>query len=315
MKLQIKIPIESEIPKIDYDSKIVLVGSCFVESIGNKLDYVKFQTLQNPFGILFHPIAIERIIERALQSDLFTEDDIFLKNERWYCFEMHSSVCATNKIDFLLLINNKLNRFREYLLTASHIVLTFGTAWIYRLLSSQTIVANCLKIPQKEFQKELLSIEEIKTSFKNMVTQILNRNPNTQIITTISPIRHVRDGIIENSRSKAHLITALHQLISKEKKVYYFPSYELMMDELRDYRFYKEDMIHPSNVAIEIIWESFKKAWISPETESIQKSIRTIRSGLEHQPFDSTSKQHQLFLQDLKTKMNQIEKKLPGIKF
>ena len=315
MKLQTKIPIESEIPKIDYDSKIVLVGSCFVESIGDKLDYVKFQTLQNPFGILFHPKAIERIIERALQSDFFTEDDIFFKNERWYCFEMHSSLCATNKIDFLSLINNKLNRLREYLQTASHIVLTFGTAWIYRLLKSQTIVANCLKIPQKEFQKELLSIEEIKTSYKNMVTQILNRNPNTQIITTISPVRHVRDGIIENSRSKAHLITALHQLISEEKEVYYFPSYELMMDELRDYRFYKEDMIHPTNLAIEIIWESFKKAWVSPETESIQKSIRTIRSGLEHQPFDPISKQHQLFLKDLKTKMNQIEKKLPNIKF
>ena len=315
MKLQIKIPIESEIPKIDYDSKIVLVGSCFVESIGNKLDYVKFQTLQNPFGILFHPKAIERIIERALQSDFFTEDDIFFKNERWYCFEMHSSVCATNKIDFLSLINNKLNRLREYLLTASHIVLTFGTAWIYRLLSSQTIVANCLKIPQKEFQKELLSIEEIKTSYNNIVTQILSRNPDTQIITTISPVRHVKEGIIENNRSKAHLITALQQLVFEEKKVCYFPSYELMIDQLRDYRFYKEDMIHPNGTAIKIIWEFFKKTWISKETESIQKSIRTIRSGLDHQPFDPTSKQHQLFLQDLKTKMNQVEKEFSHIKF
>ena len=315
MKLQTKIPIESETPKIDYDSKIVLVGSCFVESIGDKLDYVKLQTLHNPFGILFHPIVIEQIIERALESDYFTESDIFFKNERWYCFEMHSSVCATTKIDFLSLINNKLKELREYLITASHVVLTFGTSWVYRFLKTKKIVANCFKIPQKEFQKELLSIEEIKTSYNNVVTQILNRNPDTQIITTISPVRHVKEGIIENNRSKAHLITALQQLVFEEKKVCYFPSYELMIDQLRDYRFYKEDMIHPNDTAIKIIWEFFKKAWISKETESIQKSICTIRSGLDHQPFDPTSKQHQLFLEDLKKKMNQVEKEFPHIKF
>ena len=315
MKLQTKIPIESETPKIDYDSKIVLVGSCFVESIGDKLDYLKFQTLQNPFGILFHPIAIERIIERSLESNFFTESDIFFKNERWHCFELHSSVCATTKIDFLSLINNKLKELREYLITASHIVLTFGTSWVYRFLKTKKIVANCFKIPQKEFQKELLSIEEIKTSYNNIVTQILSRNPDTQIITTISPVRHVKEGIIENNRSKAHLITALQQLVFEEKKVCYFPSYELMIDQLRDYRFYKEDMIHPNGTAIKIIWEFFKKTWISKETESIQKSIRTIRSGLDHQPFDPTSKQHQLFLQDLKTKMNQVEKEFSHIKF
>ena len=315
MKLQTKIPIESETPKIDYDSKILLLGSCFVESIGGKLDYVKFQTLQNPFGILFNPIVIERIIERALESDFFTESDIFFKNERWYCFEMHSSVCATNKIDFLSLINNKLNELREYLITASHIVITFGTSWVYRFLKTKKIVANCFKIPQKEFQKDLLSLEEIKTSYNNIVTQILSRNPDTQIITTISPVRHLKEGIIENNRSKAHLITVLQQLVSKEKKVSYFPSYELMLDELRDYRFYKEDMIHPNDTAIKIIWEFFKKTWISKKTESIQKSIRTIRSGLDHQPFDPTSKQHQLFLKDLKKKMNQVEKEFPHIKF
>lgn len=315
MKLQTKIPIESETPKIDYDSKILLLGSCFVESIGDKLDYVKLQTLHNPFGILFHPIVIERIIERALESDYFTESDIFFKNERWYCFEMHSSVCATTKIDFLSLINNKLKELREYLITSSHIILTFGTSWVYRFLKTKKIVANCFKIPQKEFQKELLSIEEIKTSYNNVVTQILNRNPDTQIITTISPVRHVKEGIIENNRSKAHLITALQQLVFEEKKVSYFPSYEIMIDELRDYRFYKEDMIHPNDTAIKIIWEFFKKAWISKETESIQKSICTIRSGLDHQPFDPTSKQHQLFLEDLKKKMNQVEKEFPHIKF
>ncbi len=166
-----------------------------------------------------------------------------------------------------------------------------------------------------KFHKRNFRIEEIKTSYNNIVTQILSRNPDTQIITTISPVRHLKEGLIENNRSKAHLITVLQQLVSKEKKVSYFPSYELMLDELRDYRFYKEDMIHPNDTAIKIIWEFFKKTWISKKTESIQKSIRTIRSGLDHQPFDPTSKQHQLFLQDLKEKMNQVEKEFSHIKF
>ena len=152
MKLQTKIPIESETPKIDYDSKILLLGSCFVESIGDKLDYVKLQTLHNPFGILFHPIVIERIIERALESDYFTESDIFFKNERWYCFEMHSSVYATTKIDFLSLINNKLKELREYLITSSHIILTFGTSWVYRFLKTKKTPTHATAYRPKGWQ-------------------------------------------------------------------------------------------------------------------------------------------------------------------
>jgi len=318
MKLQTKIPITSNQPKIDYDSKIVLLGSCFVENIGDTLSYVKFQTLQNPFGILFHPKAIENIIERALQDNSFIEKDVFFKNERWYCFEMHSSINATHKKDFLALINTKLTELKAYLLNSTHIVLTYGTAWVYRFVKSRKLVANCFKIPQKEFKKELLSISEIKSSLSNVISLIKENNPKASIITTVSPVRHLKDGFVENNLSKAHLITAIHQVLSSEsilKNLFYFPSYEMMMDELRDYRFYKEDMIHPNNTAVTIIWEAFNTAWIASTTAPFQKAILAIQSGLKHKPFNPNSEDHLLFIRDLETKISLIKKDLPHIEF
>ncbi len=318
MKLQTKIPIFSKEPKIDYNSKIVLLGSCFVENIGDKLNYLKFQTLQNPFGILFHPIAIENVIGRALKNDFYTEEDVFYKSDRWYCFEIHSSINAENKDDFIALINSKLIQLKEYLLISTHIVLTFGTAWAYRFKNTQKLVANCFKIPQKEFEKELLSVNEISNSLSNIISIVKKYNPNTAIIATVSPVRHLKDGFVENSQSKAHLITAVQQLMSKYSNTQvhsYFPSYEMMMDELRDYRFYKEDMIHPNKLAISIIWEAFKKTWISSDTELLQKEILAIQSGLKHKPFNPKSEEHLLFLRSLGAKINSVKKENPNIHF
>ena len=318
MKLQTKIPIPSKQPKIDYDSKIVLLGSCFVENIGDKLSYAKFQTLQNPFGILFHPKAIENIIERALLDNSFTEEDVFLKNKRWYCFEMHSSINAIHKKDFLVLINKKLAELKVYLLNSTHIVLTYGSGWVYRFIKSQKLVANCFKIPQKEFKKELLSVSDINSSLSNVISLIKVNNPKASIITTVSPVRHLKDGFVDNNLSKAHLITTIHQVLSSEsllKTLFYFPSYEMMMDELRDYRFYKEDMIHPNNTAVNIIWEAFNKAWISSETVPLQKAILAIQSSLEHKPFNPNSEDHLLFIRNLEAKISLIKKDVPHIKF
>jgi len=318
MKLQTKIPIASNQPAIDYDSKIVLLGSCFVENIGDKLSYAKFQTLQNPFGILFHPKAIENIIERALLDNSFTEEDVFFKNKRWYCFEMHSSINAIHKKDFLVLINKKLAELKVYLLNSTHIVLTYGSGWVYRFIKSQKLVANCFKMPQKEFKKELLNVSDINSSLSNVISLIKEINPKASIITTVSPIRHLKDGFVDNNLSKAHLITAIHQVLSSEsllKTLFYFPSYEMMMDELRDYRFYEEDMIHPNNTAVNIIWEAFNKAWISSETVPLQKAILAIQSSLEHKPFNPNSEDHLLFIRNLEAKISLIKKDVPHIKF
>jgi lysophospholipase L1-like esterase len=323
VELQTKIPLTPQENQIDYNSKVLLLGSCFVENIGQKLNYFKFHILQNPFGILFHPIAIEKLIVRAINETLFKEEDVYYHNEQWHCFEVHSSVSASEKEDLLELLNNKLLNFRKFLLSASHIIFTYGTAWLYRFIKTDTIVANCNKIPQKKFTKELLSVEEVTATIDNFISQIKKVNPKVIFINTISPIRHLKDGVVQNTRSKAHLISAIHSILSHQvlltdigtRNVHYFPSYEIMMDELRDYRFYKEDMIHPNKTAISILWSAFSEVWIAEDTKDLQKEISTIQAGLQHKPFNPESKAHQLFLQDLNARIKKLQKKKPNIKF
>jgi lysophospholipase L1-like esterase len=291
------------------------MGSCFTENIGERLSFYKFQTLINPFGIVFHPLAIEKLVTRAINEDFYSEADLIFQNEQWHCFDAHSSLSQSQKDDFLTGLNEKLKELREYLLTVTHIVFTYGTAWVYRYIETDAIVANCHKIPQKKFLKELLTVEEITASIENTFTLIKDVNPQVRFVHTISPVRHLKDGFIENAISKAHLIAGLQELIAPRNYIYYFPSYEIMMDELRDYRFYNEDMVHPNKTAITIIWEQFNLVWIASETEELQKEIAGIQTGLLHRPFNSESTAHQLFLKKLQGRINALQQRIPAIKF
>ena len=279
--------------------------------MGDKLEYFKFQNLQNPFGIIFNPYSIQVLVERAVAMRLFKEDDVFQKDERWYCFEVHSSLSDTTREDFLVLLNDRLHQLRNYLKDASHIILTYGTAWVYRHIVTAEIVANCHKIPQKEFSKELLDTLAIHNSVKKTIYAIRELNKDATIIGTVSPVRHLKDGFVENSRSKAHLISGLHEVAD----LYYFPAFELMMDELRDYRFYEPDLLHPNATAIEIIWERFKEVWISSETAALQKEIDAVQKGLQHKPFHPESVSHIAFQKNLQLKIKEIRSKLPYIEF
>jgi len=315
MKLQTKIKRTPQENQIDYNSKVLLLGSCFVENIGEKLEYYKFQNLQNPFGILFQPTAIKKLVSRAIEEKPFTEDDIFFNNELWHCFLVHSLLSKPNKEEFLNSLNKKRIELLDYLKSATHIVFTYGTSWVYQHIESNCLVANCHKIPQKKFTKELVSITDVSTSISSTFSLIKKVNPKVNFITTISPVRHLKDGFVENTRSKAHLISGLQCVVEEELKVYYFPSYEIMMDELRDYRFYKEDMIHPNNTAISIIWDAFNEVWISDETKQLQKEIEVIQLGLTHKPFHPESKAHQQFLLNLNDKIKSLQKRIAHIKF
>tara|TARA_R110002124_G_scaffold87407_1_gene225070 strand:+ start:100207 stop:101157 length:951 start_codon:yes stop_codon:yes gene_type:complete len=315
MKLQTQISLQPERNQIDYASKVLLLGSCFVENIGRKLEYYKFQNCCNPFGIVFHPLAIEKLVTRAINATEFVDDDLFFQNERWHCFEVHSEISHSEKDTFLNNLNEALKLLKAQILAASHIVFTYGTSHVYRHIETDTVVANCHKIPQKKFLKELLSPEDIAGSLDNTITLIRDINHDVNFITTVSPVRHIKDGFVENTLSKAHLISGIHTIVDPRQKVHYFPSFEIMMDELRDYRFYGEDMIHPGNVAINIIWERFKLVWISSETESLQKEIGVIQSGLQHKPFNEQSEAHQAFLKDLQKKIENIQNMVPRIKF
>lgn len=309
MNFRTQIPFLKAHNQIDYSSKIMLFGSCFSENIGKKLDYFKFQNSINPFGILFHPKAIESLITNAINEKKYTDEDIFFHNERWHCYGAHSELSNPSKDELLQILNSRISSTHKQLHTSTHVIITLGTSWIYRFIESDTIVANCHKIPQKKFLKELLSIEEIINSLHAIISLLKNINPKVEVIFTVSPIRHLKDGFIENTRSKAHLITAIHQVVEPRNNIHYFSSYEIMMDDLRDYRFYNSDMIHPNESAINYIWEQFKGTWIHKDSHTLMDEIDTIQKGLSHRPFNENSEQHQKFIEDLHLKINKLRDK------
>ncbi|SFD13347.1 GSCFA domain-containing protein [Algibacter pectinivorans] len=306
MKFQTNIPLESQSEnQIDYHSNVLLFGSCFSENIGEKLSYFKFKNTQNPLGILFHPKAIETLISKAVNGYVYTQDDVFYHNEQWHCFDAHSKLSHPSKAHLLNQLNVQINVTALNLKKASHIVITLGTAWVYTNIETKQIVANCHKIPQKQFKKELLSVAKIEASLKNTLSLIKSVNPSVSVLFTVSPIRHIKDGFVENTQSKAHLIAAIHQVLKGQS--YYFPSFEIMMDELRDYRFYKADMIHPSPLAVTYIWEKFKTVWISEASFKTMEAVNVIQKGREHKPFNEASEAHQKFLKNLQQKTKALQ--------
>lgn len=315
MEFRTQIPIKKQSNNlIDYQSKILLLGSCFSENIGEKFEYYKFQNVVNPFGILFHPKAIATFFERMVQEQYYTENDLVFHNEQFHCFDAHSSLSDFSKETLLSNLNGILKTVREELKNTSHVIITLGTAWVYEHKKQNITVANCHKIPQKEFHKRILSVEEITSSLQQIQSLLIELNPDIQIIYTVSPVRHLKDGFIENQKSKAYLLTTVHQLVANSNATY-FPSYEIMMDELRDYRFYKEDMVHPNQIAVGYIWQQFYDAWFYDATQPVMKQVETIQKGLAHKPFHPNSEQHQQFLKNLDKKKEELLKNFPFMRF
>jgi hypothetical protein len=335
-----KIPVQKSNFPIDYDSKILLLGSCFAENMGGKFQYFKFQVTTNPFGIIFNVVSLEKLIRRTVENITFTENDIFFHNELWHCYEVHSELSNPDKEKFLSNLNSILESTHKQISSLTHCIITLGTSWVYRNIKTDEIVANCHKVPQKEFTKELLSINQTEESLQNIVSLIHAANPNCKFIFTVSPVRHIKDGFIENTLSKSHLIATIHSVFNQkfstslelttnqnqknhnlspithhQSPITYFPAYEIMMDELRDYRFYAEDMLHPNQTAIDYIWMGFFENYISESVFGLMNDICSIQKGLQHRPFNTNTESHQKFLKNLKTKMTTIEKKLPFISF
>ena len=316
MRLQTTIPLRpQQHNQIDYDSSVLLLGSCFVENIGNKLDYFKFQNLQNPFGVLFQPLAIEKLITNAINKQKYTEDDIFFHNEQWHCYDAHSKLSHASKEVLLNDLNKRIKTTKQQINESTHIVITLGTAWVYRHIETDALVGNCHKVPQKKFLKELLSVDEIVESLQSIASLLRSVNKKASILFTVSPIRHLKDGFLENMQSKAHLIAAIHQVVEPRNNLHYFPSYEIMMDELRDYRFYTEDMLHPNQTAVNYIWEKFQNVWISNDAFQTMEDVDIVQKGIQHKPFNPNSEAHLKFLKNLEHKKMLLQKKHSYIVF
>ena len=316
MQLQTIVPIKPLENKIDYHSKIVSVGSCFAVNMAQRFQQFQFQQAVNPFGILFHPVAIARLIDFAVENKTFTEEDVFLYNEIWSSFDAHSDLNELEQEDIIDALNAKIQVFRNHITEASHIILTFGTAWVYRNIEKDQLVANCHKVPQNQFSKELLTVTQCQEAIASIEKGVRSLNPNIQIIYTISPVRHIKDGYVENQRSKAHLISALHNHLDHAmENNYYFPSFELVMDELRDYRFFAKDLIHPNEMAIDYIWEKFVEHAIDPAILPTMKLVDEVQKGLAHRPFNPYTEAHQKFLDKLAQKLDVLLEQYPFMNF
>ena len=314
MKLQTQIPLTKSTNQIDYSSQLLLLGSCFSENIGTKLDYFKFQNKQNPLGILFHALAIEKLVSKAVNKESYTEPDVFFLNERWHCFDAHSVLSDSSKNKLLDNLNKAMELSYHQINKASHIIVTLGTAWVYRRSANGQVVANCHRVPQANFEKQLLAIKDIEKSLEHMMSLVHAINSTTQFIFTISPVRHLKDGFVENQLSKAHLISAVYEIV-KQGDAMYFPSYEIMMDELRDYRFYANDMVHPSSMAIDYIWEKFCDVWVNKNTSKIMIDVDEVQRGLKHRPFNPSSISHEKFIKSIQDKIAYIQKDFPFMNF
>jgi len=314
MKLQTQIPLQKLNNPIDYNSQILLLGSCFAQHIGNKLKHHQFQELQNPFGILFHPLALEKLIVNAVENRVYNDEDVFYHKERWHCFDAHSSLSNASKEKILQQLNEGVAKTKEKLEKATHVILTLGTAWWYKHIENNVAVANCHKVPQAAFDKQLLAVAEIETSLKRLVEAVEKANFKARILITVSPVRHLKDGFVENQQSKAHLIAAAHHVVNNTKALY-FPAYEIVMDELRDYRFYDADMVHPNTLAIDYIWEKFKESCIASMAYPVMDKVNAIQNGISHKPFHPTSKEHRHFLKDLNQKIQLLKEAYPFMNF
>ena len=318
MNFRTSIPIPNCSFPIDYHSRILSVGSCFAENIGAKLDYHKFNILTNPFGILFHPRAIDKMFQILVSKKYFTEDELFYHQERWHHFDTHSQCSHPDKEVMLSQLNATAEKLHNQFSQLTHIIITLGTAWEYRIRKTGVSVANCHKVPQSEFSKELLMAEEMVQVLKNTIDTVREVNQGVKIIFTISPVRHLKDGFVENQVSKSQLITALYTLLQDKKYqeyAYYFPSYEIVIDELRDYRFYSEDMLHPNTVAVDYIWERFSEKILSEEAKPVLEEIAGLQKSLAHRPFNPEGEAHQKFLEHLSLRVQKVKDLYPHISF
>ena len=292
---------------ITHQSKILSMGSCFAQVIGQKMLDNKLDVLVNPFGTIFHPKILSQLLTHALFQDPLDELGILEREGLYFHYSAHSDLVGKSKEDLNQIWKEKIEETHRYLSSGSHLILTFGTAWIYEHETFGS-VANCHKQPQRIFEKRLSNLEELISDLDVTLGNLSRVFPSLKIILTVSPVRHTKDGIPENQLSKSLLRVLCHELEKRFPNVAYFPAYEILMDELRDYRFYKSDLIHPSEEAENYIWEKWKKSFFSEKTQEKVKEIEMINLGLAHRPLNPESESHRKFLQNLLTKLERMNK-------
>ena len=293
--------------------QMLLLGSCFAENIGTRLAGNKFNVDINPFGTLYNPASIAAALRMLLHPQRFTAGDLFGHEGVYHSFAHHSRFSSTSETECLRNINDRLEASANGFRKTAYLVVTLGTAYVYRLKSSGEVVANCHKLPEKMFDRSMLTVTEIVSEWKELLLSLWEQNPELKILFTVSPIRHWKDGAHGNQLSKATLLLAVDELqAAYPERIAYFPAYEIMMDELRDYRFYATDMLHPSELAIDYIWQRFTENFLSDETKGILKEWAEIQKAINHRPFQPESDAYKRFISQTLLKMERINEKFPS---
>ncbi len=281
---------------ITHRDRTLFVGSCFTENIGSRFIKCGFPTEINPFGIMYNPLSIAYCLKRVAKGELFSKEELVLINGYWKSYSHHGDFRAENAEECLQKINSTLTKAHDFLSEAGFVVLTLGTAWIYRLKENGTLLANCHKLPSALIERKMAGVDEVLCVLQSVFEISRKLNPNLRFIITVSPIRHLREGYRDNTLSKAVLQLASQEFCDNTSS-FYFPAYELLMDDLRDYRFYGPDMLHPSEEAADYIWEKFGDCCFSATTQELAEDFKRLYAMLNHRPFNPESKEYKQHLQ------------------
>ncbi len=311
MMWQTLVDIEKPDFSLDYHSRLMLVGSCFAENIGNKLLENRFSVDCNPCGIVYNPESVAQVLGRLIEEREMVADDLIWHEGKWVSWEHHGRFYAPERESCLEKMNSRIHRGAEQLRKADLLLITFGTSWAYRYLHSGRVVANCHRFPESDFERFRLSVPEVVGLYDRVLEQLEQINPGLRVLFTVSPIRHWKDGAHGNQVSKSVLLLAIDEFVKHRKRAYYFPSYEIVLDELRDYRFYAGDMLHISEAAVDYIWTRFKDTFFSAEALQVMRQVEKINKGINHRPFDPESETYLAFRRKLQEELKQLGSKYP----
>ena len=303
---QTKIDIPVSDIKISYKDSIMTLGSCFAENIGNKLETVFFETDINPFGVLYNPVSVKNSLELLIQNKSFSSEEIFENKSLWQSFAHSSLFNGLSEVECLNNINTRLISSAGFFQKTNVLLITFGTAWVFEEKKSGRVVSNCHKLPSGDFERRRLTVNEIVSDYNELIVTLQKLCPALNIIFSVSPIRHWKDGAHENNISKSILLMAIDELQKQHKQVHYFPAYEILLDELRDYRFYAPDMLHPSEVAVDYIWSRFSETYFSDRTLQLKKRIEQIVADRAHRPYQPDSAEFKKFVEHTEKRKAEI---------
>ena len=302
-------------PALHYGEDMLMLGSCFADQMGKRLMNAKFQCDVNHYGTLYNPCSISRALREIIVGEAYLAQDLYFYNGCWHSAMHHGDFSKVQQSETLRLINERISRAHQHLGSLKHLFITFGTAWVYEREGS--VVSNCHKRQESDFLRRRLSVEEIVDDYAELTTMLLAKYPDMDVTFSVSPIRHIRDGLHENQLSKATLLMAIDTLQEKlhSERIHYFPAYEMMMDEFRDYRFYAADMVHPSEVAEQLIWERFVEYTMSTATKEQMKEVENVERMLSHRPLHEETEAYKQFLKQLILKIDQLTDKYPQLDF